>query len=93
MIKAKQVQALSLPLISGTEAILVQDGPEWNNLRKFRCIAPQGLDGQTLIATRDNDNNGFSALFGAIFQIDGREKWVAVMSSPELAVQMKREEA
>lgn len=91
MIKAKKIQALAIQLNTGCEAILVQDGPEWNNLQKFRCISPAGLDGQTIIATRDQGNSPFSASFGAIFQIDGHEKWVAVMASPQLAAQAKQE--
>ncbi len=93
MIRAKKIHALAVPLTAGGDAILVQDGPEWNNLQKFKCISPKPLDGQTIIATRDQGNSPFSALFGAVFQIDGHEKWVAVMATPELAASIKPEDS
>lgn len=93
MIKANKVQALAIQLTSGCEAILVQDGPEWNNLTKFRCIHPAGMDGKTIVAARNPDDSPLSAMFGALFQINEQEKFVVVMASPELAAQIKREEA
>lgn len=89
MIKAKKIQAIAIPMATGIEAVLVQDGPEWNNLQKFRCVSPPGLVDQTIIAAKDPNNSPLSAMLGELFQIDGYDKWVAVMASPELAAQLK----
>lgn len=91
MIKAKKIQALVITLSDEREALLVQDGPEWNNLQKFRCIKPTCFDDQQIIAAREG-NDSFSAMFGSIFQIDGGEKWVVVMASPLMASMLKQEE-
>lgn len=55
MLRANKVQAVALQLKEGGQAVLVQDGPDWNGLRKFRCIAPPQCDGQTVIAKKDPD--------------------------------------
>lgn len=90
MLKATKVQAVALQLADNTQAVLVQDGPEWNGLRKFKCIAPPQFDGQTVIATKDPDSSPMGALFGEIFKLGDGEQWVLVMSSPDLAARLQR---
>jgi hypothetical protein len=90
MLKASKLQAVALQLKDGGQAVLLQDGPEWNGLRKFRCIAPPQCDGQTVIATKDTEGGPMGALFGEIFSLGQSEQWVLVMASPELAARLQR---
>ena len=87
---ATKVQAIALQLNEGGQAVLVQDGPDWNNLRKFKCIAPPQCDGQMVIATRDQDGGPMAAAFGALFDLGENERWVIVMASPDLSARLKR---
>lgn len=93
MINAKSIRAIAIPLTNGVEAVLVPDGPEWNNLQKFKCLSPAALSEQTIIAAKDHGSSPLSALFGSPFRVDDGQKWVVVMASPDLAAQIKREEA
>ena len=90
MLKANKVQAVALQLKEGGQAVLVQDGPDWNGLRKFKCIAPPQCDGQMVIATKDPDSSPMGALFGEIFNLGEGEQWVLVMASPDLAARLQR---
>lgn len=90
MLKANRVSALGLPLAEGGHAVLAQEGPECNGLRKFKCIAPPQLDGQTIIATKDNEGSPMTAAFGRLFDMDDSERWVVVMTSPELGAQLQK---
>lgn len=90
MLKASRVQALALQLTDGGQAVLVQDGPEWNGLRKFKCIAPPQCDGQSIIAVKDHEGSPMATAFGAIFNLDLDERWVVVMTSPELAARLQK---
>lgn len=90
MLKANKVQAVALQLKEGGEAVLVQDGTEWNGLHKFKCIAPPKCDGETIIATKNHDSSPLSALFGDIFNLGEGEQWVLVMASPALAARLHR---
>lgn len=90
MLKATKVQAVALQLTDGGQAVLVQDGPEWNSLRKFKCIAPPQCDGQLVIATKDPNGSAMAALFGEIFNLGEGEQWVLVMVSPDLAARLQR---
>ncbi len=92
MIKASKVQAVALELKEGGQAVLVQDGPDWNGLRKFKCISPPQCDGQVIIAAKD-DSSPMAAVFGALFDLGENERWVVVMSSPDLAARIRRDEA
>lgn len=92
MIKAKSITAIAIPLTGGGDVVLVPDGPEWNNLQKFKCVSPPALSGQTIIAARDLGESPLGPLFGSIFKVDQGQKWVAVMAAPELACQLKQEE-
>lgn len=82
MLKANKVNALGLPLAEGGQAVLVQDGPDWNGVRKFKCIAPPDLDGQTIIAAQDIEGSPLTAAFGRLFGLDedGGERWVVMMT-------------
>lgn len=93
MINAKSIRAIAIPLTDGGEAVLVRDGPEWNNLQKFKCLSPAALGEQTIIAAKDHGSSLLSALFGSAFKVDDGQQWVLVMASPNLAAQIKREEA
>lgn len=90
MLKATKVQAVALQLTDGGQAVLVQDGPEWNGLRKFKCIAPPQCDGQTIIAAKDVEGSPMAAAFGALFDLGNNERWVVVMTSPDLAARLQR---
>lgn len=90
MLRANKLQAVNLQLTEGGDAVLVQDGPEWNGLRKFTCIAPPQCDGQMIIATKDHDGSPMAA-FGALFDLGQNERWVVVMSSPDLAARLRRD--
>jgi hypothetical protein len=90
MLKANKVQAVALQLKDGGQAVLVQDGPAWNGLRKFKCIAPPQCDGLTVIATKDQDGNSMAAMFGEIFNLEDGEKWVVLMSSPDLTARLQQ---
>ena len=90
MLKANKVQAVALQLKEGGQAVLLQDGPDWNGLRKFKCIAPPQCDGQMVIATKDPDSSPMGALFGEIFNLAEDERWVLVMASPDLASRLQR---
>lgn len=90
MLKATKVQAVALQLKEGGQAVLVQEGPAWNGLSKFKCISPPACDGQTVIATKDPENSTMGALFGEIFNFGGGEQWVLVMASPDLAARLQR---
>lgn len=90
MLKASKIQAVALQLKDGGQAVLVQEGPEWNGLRKFRCIAPPQHDGQQVIATKDPESSPMGSLFGEIFKFDGGEQWVVVMASPDLAASLQQ---
>lgn len=70
--------------------MLVQDGPDWNGLRKFKCIAPPQYDGQMVIATKDPDSSPMGALFGEILNLGAGEQWALVMVSPDLAAHLQR---
>lgn len=89
MITATKIQALAVPLAIGGEAVLVQDGPAWENLHKFRCISPPSLSGKVIIAAKEQIDSQLSAMFGELFHVDGGDKMVVVMASPELAKQIK----
>jgi hypothetical protein len=88
MLKATKVQALALQLTEGGQATVVQDGPEWNNLRKFKCIAPPELDGQTIIATQDHEGSPLRFTFGALLGLED-ERWVVVMASHDIGKRLK----
>lgn len=85
MITAKSIQAIALPASAGPDVILVQEGDEWNGMVKFKAIAPPDMDGQILIASREEERAGMAGVFGRIFQGAGGEKWLAVRASPGLA--------
>jgi hypothetical protein len=89
MLKANKVQAVALQLQEGGQAVLVQDGPDWNGLRKFKCIAPPQCDKQIVIATKDDNGSPMAAAFGALFDLGENERWVIVMCSPYLAALLK----
>ena len=90
MLKANKVQAIALQLKETGQAVLVQDGDDWNGLRKFKCIAPAQFDGQMVIATKDLDSSPMAALFGEVFKIGEGEQWVLVMASPTLLEGLQR---
>lgn len=90
MLKANKVHAVTLQLKGGGHAVLMQDGPDWNGLRKFKCIAPPQCDGHMVIATRDHDKSPMGAMFGEIFELGDSEQWVLVMASPDLAARLQR---
>jgi len=75
-----------LRLKDGAQAVLVQDGPEYNNLRKFQCIIPPKSEWQTVIATRYNNVGPMSEACGELLDLGEHELWVIVMASPDLAV-------
>lgn len=90
-LKATKVQAIALEISDGGQAVLVQDGPDWNGLRKFKCIAPPTCAGQSVVAARDPSNSPLGAMFGELFNLGDGESWVVVMASPDLASQLKRD--
>ena len=90
MLKASRIQAVAIALTDGGQAVLVQDGTEWNGLRKFKCISPPQLDGQSIIASKDHDGSPMAAAFGALFSLDLDERWVVVMASPELGARLQK---
>ena len=91
VIKGRSVKAIALPLKSGGEAILVQDGQPWECARKFKCIAPDSLAGQSVLAMPES--GGFAALVGRAFDIDGAgERWVVFATSPDLGAQLATKE-
>ena len=90
MLKANKVQAVALQLKECVQAVLIQDGQDWNGMRKFKCVAPPQYEGQIVIATKDPDSSQLGALFGEIFNLDDGEQWVLVMASPDLAGSLQR---
>lgn len=91
MLKANKIEALSMELAMGGQAVLIQDGPQWNNLTKFKCVSPAKLEGQTIIASLDRTNSPLVAAFGTMFNMNDGERWVAVMASPELIAHLKKD--
>lgn len=91
MIAAKSIQAIALPNKAGADIILVQDGDEWNGMVKFKAISPPDMDGQILIASRDDEMAGMTGVFGRIFQGPSAEKWLAVRASPQLALLFQKQ--
>jgi len=86
-IKGRSVKAIALPLRSGGEAILVQDGPPWEIVRKFKCIAPEALAGQFVLAMQETLSA--AALIGRAFDMDGAgDIWVIFATSPDLGAQL-----
>lgn len=65
-LKARSVSAVSLSLTDGVEAYFIQDGPEWNTLRAYRCISPCAFAGQVLIVAPDPGKSEFSTVFDRI---------------------------
>lgn len=90
MLKASRIQAVALTLSEGGQAVLVQDGPDWNGLRKFKCIAPPHCDGQSIIAVKNQDGGPIAAAFGELLNLDIDEHWVVVMASPDLTARLQR---
>ena len=85
MLTAKKVQAITLQLTDHTQAVLVQDGPDWNGLRKFVCVSPLDCDGQTIIAAKGPQGN----THGTFFNLGESERWAVLMVSPDLAARLE----
>ncbi len=84
MFKAKEITALSLELKSGNQAVLLQEGEEWNGLTKFRCISPPAYCGQTVIATKDPESYSLAATMGAILGTAKAAEWTIITATPDL---------
>ncbi len=81
---AKKVNAISILLKDKCPAVLVQDGDEWEGFCKFKCISPQDLRGQTIIASKQSSLGSFSCSFNTFFKFENNEYWLVVKASPEL---------
>lgn len=90
MLKVSTVQALVLQLTEGGQAVLVQDGPAWNGLQKFSCIAPLQLEGLGVIVAKDPASCSIEARIGKILQMGDGEQWLLLMVSPKLGEQLQR---
>jgi hypothetical protein len=86
-IKGRSVKAIALPLRSGGEAILVQDGPPWEIVRKFKCIAPDALAGQFVLAMPEKSS--LQTLIGRAFDVDGAgDIWLVFATSTAIGAQL-----
>jgi hypothetical protein len=91
MLKAKEITALSVALGYGKQAVLLQEGEEWNGLTKFRCIAPPTLHGRIIIATKNRSGNSVGAAIGAILGTTEGADWIIVMAPPDLLERIEEE--
>ncbi|MDY0747336.1 hypothetical protein SNE35_22730 [Paucibacter sp. R3-3] len=86
MLKAKKIEAITLELTDGVQAVLVQEGAPWHGLVAYRCIAPGAFKDQLLIAMPDQTpglTRVFHTIFGQIVEND------IVAASPSLGATIK----
>jgi hypothetical protein len=82
MLTAETISAVRLRLSDGVEAVLVQEGPEWNTLRQYRCVAPAAFVDQKLVTSPQMDEGPLKNFFDCVL---GRvEDRPIVMASPAL---------
>lgn len=87
--KAKKLNAVSILLDSGVEAIFIFDEPEWNALRRYTCFYPAEYNGQYIIVARDHTSGSAASAFGVIFDEIGATTYAVLMASPGLASQLQ----
>ena len=83
--KAREIKAVSITLSASIDAVLIQNGDEWNGLREYRCISPSSFAGQKVITLASEGPlvNLFGDMFGHI-----REQQI-VMASPDIWAAIK----
>jgi hypothetical protein len=83
VLKVRKLSAVALTLPNKTEAVLVQQGDDWNTLREYRCVSPAEFAGQTMITVPDQVSGGaFGRFLGGPF---GRlPDETIIMASPAL---------
>jgi len=70
-VKVKELNAVSLKLPDGGEAVLVQDGDSWNGILAFVCVSPRELAGEKVITMPGKGFGGFPHRFTRIFAVMG----------------------
>jgi hypothetical protein len=92
MLKAKEITALAMPLRGGRQAVLLQEGDEWNGLTKFKCIAPHECVGLHVIAAKPSTESlaaAFEEIFGAIRGTATHDDWTIIMAPPGIAERLE----